>query len=63
MNEEDSYQYQSRGFISINVGHIVAQDTLKLNNTINTCLIRPKIHLYYSLALSIYECLIYQIYQ
>ena len=47
----------------MNVGHIVAQDTLKLNNTRNTCLIRPKIHLYYSLALSIYECLIYQIYQ
>ena len=43
--------------------HLVAKESLKLNNTINTCLIRPKIIFYYSYSLNIYECLICQICQ
>ena len=40
-----------------------AKDSLKLNNTINTCLIRLNIILYYSLPLNTCECSICQIYQ
>ena len=43
--------------------HLVAKDSLKLNNTINICLIRLNIILFYFLSLNIYECLICQIYQ
>ena len=42
---------------------LVVEDSLKLNNTINTCLIRLNIILYYSFTLNTYECLICQIYQ
>ena len=35
-----------------------AKELLKLNITINTCLIRPSIISYYSLSLNTYECLI-----
>ena len=40
-----------------------AKELLKLNNTINTCLIRPSIISYYSLSLNTCECLILQIFQ
>ena len=40
-----------------------AKELLKLNNTINTCLIRPSIISYYSLSLHTCECLILQIFQ
>ena len=40
-----------------------AEELLKINNTINTSLIRLNITLFYSLALNTYECLICQIYQ
>ena len=39
--------------------HLVAKDSLKLNNTIN----RLNVILYYFLLLNTYECLICQIYQ
>ena len=32
---------------SLNDAHLVAKETLKLNNTINTCLIRLNVILYY----------------
>ena len=38
--------------------HLVAKDSLKLNNTINTCLLRLNSILYYSLSLNTCECLI-----
>ena len=41
----------------------VAKEILKLNNTINTCLITLNIILNYSLSLNTLECLICQIYQ
>ena len=34
----------------------VAKDSLKLNNTVNTCLIRLSVILYYSWSLNIFEC-------
>ena len=40
-----------------------AKELLKRNNTINTCLIRLNIILYYSLLLNTCESLICQIYQ
>ena len=40
-----------------------AQDLLKCNNTIKTCLIRLNITLYYSLSLNTCECSLCQIYQ
>ena len=39
-----------------------AKESLKLDNTINTCLIRLNIILYFSLSLNSCECLIFQIY-
>ena len=39
--------------------HFVANDSLKLDNVINTCLISPYIISYYSLWLNICEYLIY----
>ena len=41
----------------------VAKDSLKLNNTINTYLIRLNIILFCPLLLNACECSIYQIYQ
>ena len=39
--------------------HFLAKELLKLNKTINTCLIRLNIILYYSLPLNTCECLIF----
>ena len=74
MNE---HYLRSTGFKSIRVGLIMhgplfknrhfvrlpAKDSLKLNNTIKTCLKRLNIILYYFLSLNTCECLICQIYQ
>ena len=43
--------------------HFIAKEILKGNNTINTCLIRLCMILYYYLPLNIYEYLICQIYK
>ena len=43
--------------------YFAAKDLLKLNNTINTRSTRLNITLYSSYSLTIYECLIRQIYQ
>ena len=49
--------------LSFNDTYLVAKDSLKLNNTINTYLIRLNIFLYDFLSLSIHDCSICQIYQ
>ena len=73
----NDYHLNSTGFKSTRIGltmhgssfedrHLVwshTKNSIKLNNTVNTCLIRLKIILYYSYSLNIYECLICQIYQ
>ena len=48
---------------SFNDRQLVAKDSLKVNNTINTCLIRMNIIFYYSYSLNICECVICRIYQ
>ena len=42
---------------SFNDRHLVAKDSLKLNNTVNTSLIRLNIILHYSLPLNTCDCL------
>ena len=55
--------FKDRHFVRSETLATRAKELLKLNNTINNCLIRLNNTLYYSLSLNTCECLICQIYQ